>query len=155
MSDDGPAQQIDESLVRRVSSLSRDSQRWLRTAIQAIRSSEVGPAGPSGEGPEPEEEPRREKPPLLKPAANLEDVITGKADLREQLESYPELSNELEGLADVIDLLREAGERRRKRGEELLRELLEGEGEGPAEEEHGEEPPEEDGEEPPPRRPRR
>ncbi|HEV8573739.1 MAG TPA: hypothetical protein VGR43_03425, partial [Dehalococcoidia bacterium] len=98
MSDDGPAQRIDESLVRRVSSLSRDSQRWLRTAIQAIRSSEVTPARVPE--PEPEEEPRRGKPPAqLKPPANLEDVITGKADLREQLESYPELSNELEGLA--------------------------------------------------------
>jgi len=63
----------------------------------------------------------------LKPA-DLEDVITGKANLREQLEAYPELSNELEGLGDVIDLLREAGERRRRRGEEILRELLEGDG---------------------------
>lgn len=62
-----------------------------------------------------------------RPAANLEDVITGKADLREQLEAYPELSSELEGLADVIDLLRETGSRRRRRGEEVLRELLEGE----------------------------
>jgi hypothetical protein len=78
-------------------------------------------------------------------------VITGKADLREQLESYPELSNELEGLADVIDLLREAGDRRRKRGEDVLRELLQGE------DESGEEQPEEDADEepPPPRRPRR
>jgi hypothetical protein len=34
---------------------------------------------------EPYEEPAPRKPPLLKPAANLEDVITGKADLRDQL----------------------------------------------------------------------
>ncbi len=114
---------IDESLVVRVASLSRGSQRWLKTAIQAIRTSETGRMQVAEE----EEEPSFEKPQLLKPkSATLEDVITGKADLREQLEAYPELSSELEGLGDIIDLLREAGERRRGRGEEILRELLEG-----------------------------
>jgi len=135
---------VDPSLIVRVSSLSQGSQRWLKTAIQVIRSTNVGTA----EEPEAAETPPPRKPSPLqkpKPAANLEDVITGKADLREQLDAYPELSNELEGLADVIDLLREAGERRRKRGEDILRELLEGE----------EEQPEEDsGDEEPPRRPR-
>ena len=70
-------------------------------------------------------------------------------DLRDQLEAYPELSNELEGLADVIDLLREAGERRRRRGEEVLRELLEGDGEGEGEGR------DEEGEDAPPKRPKR
>lgn len=134
---------VDPSLIVRVSSLSRGSQRWLKTAIEAIRSMDVGAAEES-ESP-PIRTPRKPAP-LQKPPANLEDVITGKADLREQLESYPELSNELEGLADVIDLLRESGERRRKRGEEVLRELLEGEEERPAGDEGGDEPP---------RRPRR
>ena len=129
---------VDPSLLVRVSSLSRGSQRWLKTAIEAIRSMDVGAA----EEPESPPIPSPRKPsPLQKPPANLEDVITGKADLREQLESYPELSNELEGLADVIDLLREAGDRRRKRGEEVLRELLEGEEERTEEDEGGEEPP--------------
>lgn len=137
---------IDESLVLRVASLSRGSQRWLKTAIQALRSSESAAGAPAGP-----EELVPEKPVLLKPRpakprpANLEDVITGKADLREQLEAYPELSSELEGLADVIDLLREAGDRRRRRGEEVLRELLEGGGE-----QNGE-----NGDEVPPERPRR
>ena len=111
---------VDESLFRRVSSLSRGEQRWLKLAIQAIRTTETGPAVE----PEPVDippEPRRLK------AANLEDVITGKANLRDQLEAYPELAGELEGLADVIDMLRDAGERRRRKGEDILRELLEGE----------------------------
>src|SRR3972149_1883935 len=143
MGDEGRASGIDDSLVVRLSSLSSNSQRWLKTAIQAIRSSEGAPLPDD----EPYEEPAPRKPPLLKPAANLEDGITGKADLRDQLEAYPELSNELEGLADVIDLLREAGERRRRRGEEVLRELLEGEGEGEGRDEEGEDAP--------PKRPKR
>ncbi len=112
---------IDESLYRRVSSLSRGEQRWLKLAIQAIRTTESSPTA-EPENIEASPEPRRLK------AANLEDVITGKANLREQLEAYPELAGELEGLADVIDMLREAGERRRRKGEDILRELLEGEG---------------------------
>ena len=136
---------VDPSLIVRVSSLSRGSQRWLKTAIQVLHSSDIGAvAEPQAtEAPAP---PRKKPSPLQKPVANLEDVITGKADLREQLESYPELSNELEGLADVIDLLREAGDRRRKKGEDILRELLEGDGEQTEEDKGGEEPP---------RRPRR
>src|SRR5262245_61563531 len=113
---------IDESLVRRVSSLSHGEQRWLKLAIQAMKTTESVPAEESEPLSQEPQEPRQLK------AANLEDVITGKANLRDQLEAYPELAGELEGLADVIDLLREAGERRRKKGEDILRELLEGEG---------------------------
>ena len=116
------ARDVDESLFRRVSSLSRGEQRWLKLAIQALRTTEAGPAMEPETHDESPPQPRRLK------AANLEDVITGKANLREQLESYPELAGELEGLADVIDMLREAGERRRRKGEDILRELLEGEG---------------------------
>ena len=141
---------VDPSLVVRVSSLSRGSQRWLKTAIQVLHSSDVGavaePAATEPPAPARKPSPLQRPAPLQKPAANLEDVITGKADLREQLESYPELSNELEGLADVIDLLREAGDRRRKKGEDILRELLEGDEEQTEEDKGGEEPP---------RRPRR
>jgi hypothetical protein len=136
---------IDPSLLLRVSALSRGSQRWLKTTLQAVRSGSVG-ADDVDEAEEPvAEEPRpaRARPKVQRTPANLEDVITGKADLREQLESYPELSNELEGLADVIDLLRDAGEKRRKRGEEVLRELLEGNGddESPEDDSGGPEPP--------------
>ena len=143
MADDGRVSGIDDSLVARVASLSEGSQRWLKTAIQAIRSGEMAPA----QRPETREKRRPAAPPkaLKPPAADLEDVITGKADLREHLEAYPELSKEFEGLADVIDLLRETGQRRRRRGEEILRELLEGE----ERREDGEER-REDGEETPP-----
>jgi hypothetical protein len=142
----GPSD-VDPTLLVRVASMSRGSQRWLKTVLQTIQASDLD-AGEERERAEPE--PMRRPPPRLQRApANLEDVITGKADLREQLESYPELSNELEGLAEVIDLLREAGERRRKRGEDVLRELLEGE---QRERDRGQE---EEGGEEPPRRPRR
>ena len=116
------ARDVDESLFRRVSSLSLGEQRWLKLAIQALRTTDAAPTLEPETHEEPPPHPRRLK------AANLEDVITGKANLRDQLESYPELAGELEGLADVIDMLREAGERRRRKGEDILRELLEGEG---------------------------
>jgi hypothetical protein len=120
---------IDPSLLVRVAAMSPGGQRWLKTTIQAIRSGEIPDRAEA-----PEE--RTPKPrALLKRPADLEDVITGKADLREQLDAYPELSGQLEGLGEVIDLLREAGETRRKRGEDVLRELLEGDGEGSEEEE--------------------
>ena len=122
---------IDESLMLRISTLSMGGQRWLRTALYTIATSEileeieeprVRPPAKRERAPEPIEEP----PP---PAASLEDVITGKADLREHLDAYPDLQDELEGMADIIDLLREAGETRRKRGEQILREDILG---GPA-----------------------
>jgi len=123
---------LDEALAARLAELSPGGQRWLKTAIQAIRSIDPAPARlPEREQPRrgylpaapAEDEPRA--------PANLEDVITGKADLRDQLEAYPELGEELDGLADVIDLLREAGERRRKKGEQILREEILGEGKSP------------------------
>ncbi len=137
-----PLADVDESLIVRIATLSRGGQRWLKTAIQAIVTSEVVL---EAEEERPPRSRRRPKAPELEPPArepaSLEDVITGKADLREHLESYPELQDELEGLADVIDLLREAGERRRKRGEQILREEILGEApgdeEGPEDETRG------------------
>jgi hypothetical protein len=128
------APELDESLMARLSTLSIGSQRWLKTALQAIRATDVAvpPAN------EPLRLPRRSSQKPARRAADLEDVLTGKADLREQLESYPELAKEFEGLADVIDMLRDQGARRRRRGEEILRELLEGEGQS----EDGDETPE-------------
>jgi len=136
MADNRRTSGVDESLVARVASLSTGSQRWLKTAIQAIRSTEGTPAPPAAEAREKRRSDRA--PRVVKRDADLEDVITGKADLREHLEDHPELSKEFEGIADVIDLLRETGERRRRRGEEILRELLEGE----EQREDGEETPE-------------
>lgn len=113
---------IDESLITRVAALSPGTQRWLKTAIHAITTTDV--EGPPAESRRPRAGPAPQLEPPAKRPASLEDVITGKADLREQLESYPELSEELDGLADIIDMLREAGDRRRKRGEQILREEI-------------------------------
>jgi hypothetical protein len=67
---------------------------------------------------------RRLAPPAVEPSTpGLEDVITGKARL-EDLDQYPELESELEGLGEIIDMLRSAGEARRKRGDEILREEI-------------------------------
>ncbi len=106
--------------------MSRGSQRWLRTALHVISDTETGP--------DREEQLRRvidedreAGPPRVQPGArpaSLEDVVSGKADLREHLDAYPELSDELEGLAGIIDMLREAGEARRRRGEQIFREEI-------------------------------
>ena len=134
---------VEESLAIRISEFSRGGQRWLKTALQTIVTSDLL----EEDEPEPREQRdapvRKHSPPVAEeperePAASLEDVITGKADLRDHLESYPELQDELEGLADVIDLLREAGETRRKRGEQILREEILGGGGGDQGEAEGE-----------------
>jgi len=112
---------LDEALISRLASMSGSSQRWLKTALQAISliddTAEDVPASPTVE------HPSRETP----SAPDLEDVLSGKATLSEQLERYPDLAEELEGLSDIVDLLRDAGERRRSRGEQILREEILGE----------------------------
>ena len=112
---------LDEALISRLASMSGSSQRWLKTALQAISLSDEAaedmPASPAVE------HPRRETP----SAPDLEDVLSGKATLSEQLERYPDLAEELDGLSDIVDLLRDAGERRRSRGEQILREEILGE----------------------------
>ena len=135
---------VDESLALRVAKFTPGGQRWLKTALQAIATFDL--LDDSEDEPPPEERrvatvppieepqhvvtapPAEEDEPAKEPPASLEDVITGKADLRDHLEAYPALQDELEGLADVIDLLREAGETRRRRGEQILREEILGEG---------------------------
>ena len=67
------------------------------------------PAG--GAEPEHAEEPRRR---------GLDELIS-KGDSEED---YPELADELKGIGDIADLLREVGRERRRFGEDLLR-LLE------------------------------
>ena len=58
--------------------------------------------------PAPVEEPRRQ---------GLDDLISGEAGAEE---SYPELADELKGIGDIADLLRESGRERRRFGEELM-----------------------------------
>jgi hypothetical protein len=113
---------VDGDLLVRVAGLSHASQRWLRMALLAIEDLETDTAKPSrrrrGQR-KGEEEAVRER-----PVGNLEDVIRGKSTLDAQLEAYPELSDEMEGLAEVIDMLREAGAARRRTGEQILREEI-------------------------------
>lgn len=122
MAKSAPIDKLDEALIRKVASLAPGTQRWLKTTLLTIQT----PAAQFEEGEHTEAPPAAKRQRKSAPAT-LEDVITGKADLRDQLEAYPELSEELDGMADIIDLLREAGARRRKRGEQILREEILGE----------------------------
>jgi hypothetical protein len=108
--------------VARLADMPEAGQRWLKTALVTIR--DFDDSEPAREPPPRPRKVVEEPPPQPQRApANLDDVISGKARLDEQLEAYPELAEELEGLSDVIDLLREAGQARRRKGEDVLREL--------------------------------
>ncbi|MCH7809903.1 MAG: hypothetical protein IH863_04915 [Chloroflexi bacterium] len=119
--DDDKVQNIDPQVLRRVARSSRATQRWLKTALQTIRT--MPPAGEAAAKarprpvPEPEPAPDTER---ERRAPDLDDLLTGRRSLKEQLEARPELAEELEGLADVIGMLRELGRERRKKGEDIL-----------------------------------
>ena len=113
---------LDPDLIERLAEMPAQGQRWLKTALVTIRG--FDDADPPGKAVAPVAPPAVEEPQqVVRPPADLEDVISGKARLEDQLEAYPELAEELEGLSDVIDLLREAGQARRRKGEDVLREL--------------------------------
>jgi hypothetical protein len=113
---------LDPDLVERLAEMPAQGQRWLKTALVTIRG--FDDADPPREAVAPAPVPvAEERAQLERRPADLEDVISGKARLEDQLEAYPELAEELEGLSDVIDLLREAGQARRRKGEDVLREL--------------------------------
>ncbi|MCH8050448.1 MAG: hypothetical protein IIC86_00325 [Chloroflexi bacterium] len=76
----------------------------------------VRPARPD---PAPDPQPEPDAAPEPRPP-DLDDLLTGRRSLKEQLEARPELAEELEGLADVIGMLRELGQERRKKGEDIL-----------------------------------
>lgn len=116
--------------MSRVAALSPGGQRWLKTAIHAIRTM---PGATEDEERRPRPLKRREPPEQSPPG--LEDVITGRADLKD-LDAYPDLAGELEGLGEIIDMLRGLGEARRKRGEQILREDILGQ---PGDEAHDDE----------------
>jgi hypothetical protein len=127
MQKDSGEWEIDPDLVARVAALPGAGQRWLKTALYTIHDFQDVPRSDrsqrrpralleAAETPPPP--PRRRRKP-----ADLEEVVSGRARLEDQLEEYPELAEELDGLSDVIDLLREAGQARRKKGEDVLREL--------------------------------
>jgi hypothetical protein len=132
-------ERIDESLMRRVSELSPGAQRWLKTAVQTIRTMPAGREAEQDDETPPQHlrrttpaRRRRQQPEAIDtpPPPTLEDVITGKRKL-DEAEQYPELAEELEGLGEIIDMLRGLGESRRKRGEQILREEILGAGPEP------------------------
>lgn len=109
---------IDNSLLHHVAALPSGGQRWLRTALQAIATSEPPAEGEEkGKSSTPR---RRATRPRRSPS--LDEVLSGEADLQKQVDAYPELAEELHGIADIANLLREAGREHRSLGEEMLRE---------------------------------
>jgi hypothetical protein len=120
----GTEPKIDRELLGRVASLTPGQQRWLRTVLQSVFTME-----PPARRPVDEERPRSARPKSAEPEAaqerrrqGLDDILSGE-DVSE--EDYPELADELKGVADIADLLRESGRERRRFGEEIMR-LLEG-----------------------------
>ena len=137
---------MDRELLGRVAALTPGQQRWLRTVLQSVFTMEVPRKRRAEE--EPEERPRRAKPQPAAPEAaeeprrrGLEELISGEGGAEED---FPELADELKGIADIADLLREGGRERRRFGDELMR-LFEGaEGAEGAEGSSGEEEEEEE-----------
>ncbi len=116
----GTEPKIDRELLGRVASLTQGQQRWLRTVLQSVFTME-----PAARRPAEEERPRRAGPrraepePTQKPRRpGLDDILAGE-EVSE--EDYPELADELEGIGDIADLLRESGRERRRFGEEIMR----------------------------------
>jgi len=125
----GTEPKLDRELLGRVAALTPGQQRWLRTILQSIFTMREPAAGSGGRTAEEaemrEERPRRTKPKTARPAPveeprrqGLDDLISGEAGAEE---SYPELADELKGIGDIADLLRESGRERRRFGEELMR----------------------------------
>jgi hypothetical protein len=107
-----------------VASLTRGQQRWLRTVLQSVVTMETAARRPAGE-----ERPRRARPrpaerePAQEPRRqDLDDLLSGEGVSEED---YPELADELKGIGEIADLLRESGRERRRFGEEIMR-LFEG-----------------------------
>jgi hypothetical protein len=120
---------IDRELLGRVASLTRGQQRWLRTILQSVVTMEPAAREPATRRPAEEERPRRAGPRRVEPESaeeprrkDLDDLLSGE-DV--SAKDYPELAEELEGIGDIADLLREGGRERRRFGEEIMR-LFEG-----------------------------
>jgi hypothetical protein len=153
----GSEPKVDRELLGRVAAMPRGQQRWLRTVLQSIfameeprRRARVEPeerprrrAPPAPEA-ERERRPRRperrqaEPEPETERTPGLERLLAGETPGEEE---YPELAEDIKGIADIADLLRESGQERRRFGEELRRLLESGaseEGEERGDEENGE-----------------
>ncbi len=136
----GSKPKVDRELLGRVAALTPGQQRWLRTVLQSVFTMET-PRKRRGEA-EAEERPQRRKRPPAAPEAEeeprrrgLEELLSGEKGSEED---FPELADELKGIADIADLLREGGRERRRFGEEL-KHLFEGGEEGSSGEDEEEE----------------
>ncbi len=136
----GTKPKVDRELLGRVAALTPGQQRWLRTVLQSVFTMET--PGKRRAEEEPEERPRRrERRPAAPEAAEeprrrgLEELISGKGGSEED---FPELAEELKGIGDIADLLREGGRERRRFGEELMH-LFEGGEDGASGEDEEEE----------------
>ena len=114
---------MDRQLLGRVAALTPGQQRWLRTVLQSIFSMEA-PSGRATREEEPER-PRQAKAKTIPPTPpeeprgqGLDKLLSGEGAAEEE---YPELADELKGIGDIADLLREGGRERRRFGEELMR----------------------------------
>ncbi len=133
----GTEPKVDRELLGRVAALTPGQQRWLRTVLQSVFTME--PPARRRAGAEPEARPRRAKPQAAEPAPEeerrrkgLDELLSGEKGSEEE---YPELADELKGIGDIADLLREGGRERRRFGEELMRLFEAGDGSGEDEEE--------------------
>ena len=125
----GTEPKMDRELLGRVAALTPGQQRWLRTVLQSIFTMEAPPGRSARRAAEEaemrEERPRQAKPKTAKPAPTeeprrqgLDKLLSGEGASEEE---YPELADELKGIGDIADLLREGGRERRRFGEELMR----------------------------------
>ncbi len=133
----GTEPKLDRELLGRVAALTPGQQRWLRTVLQSVFTMEPPASRRAQE--EREERPRRAKPraPAPEPAdkprrKGLDELLSGEKGSEEE---YPELADELKGIGDIADLLREGGRERRRFGEELMRLFEAGDGSSGDEEE--------------------
>jgi hypothetical protein len=119
---------VDPALLSRIAKLSPGGQRWLKTAIITMRTMPAGREDSELAVEVPPQLRKRPRAPEKKRPPDMEDIITGKVDVK-ALEEYPELAEQVEGMGEVIDMLRGLGESRRKRGEQILRDEILGQGE--------------------------
>src|SRR3972149_7063607 len=119
----GTEPKMDRQLLGRVAALTSGQQRWLRTVLQTIFAMEA-PAGRASREEAPEG-PRPAKPKTAEPAPaeeprrqGLDNLLSGEGAPEEE---YPELADELKGIGDIADLLREGGREGRRFGEGLVR----------------------------------
>ena len=121
---------IDPDVLARVAASSRATQRWLKMALHNIRTMPPAREDRDEYMPPPSRPPRRHRPPERRPEPgerplpDLDDMLTGRADLSEQLEAHPALAEELEGLSDIIEMLKDVGKQRRAMGEDALRDEM-------------------------------